>query len=227
MKKIITLILILSLSLLSLTSCKGGAEIEAGSGDPLEYGTGACEYATTRDIEGRDIVYVDIMFKNYGKVLLLLDRTTAPITVDNFVKLVNEGFYDGLTIHRVQENFVIQGGDPSADGLPDELESIKGEFAQNGHYNNIHHKKGVISMARLPSDFDSATSQFFICNANAESSLDKSYAAFGYVIKGLSIIDEITEDFLKYTSGDMGMIEDKNDQPIIEYIKISDYVPEK
>ena len=223
MKKIITLLLLLSVTLLSLTSCKGGAEIEKGSGNPLEYGTGACEYADTRDTEGREIFYVEMMFKNYGKVLVLLDKTTAPKTVDHFLKLVNAGFYDGLTIHRVQESFVIQGGDPNGDGLADDgLETVEGEFLDNYHYNNIKHKKGVISMARS-TGYNSATSQFFICNADATSSLDGKYASFGYVIKGLSIIDEITADFAKYTSGDMGVIPDYDDQPIIEYIKVVEY----
>ena len=226
MKKIITLLLLVSITLISLTSCKGGAEIEKGSGNPLEYGTGACEYASSRNIEDREIYYVDIMFKNYGKVLVLLDKTTAPKTVEHFLKLVNANFYDGLTIHRIQESFVIQGGDPNGDGLADEgLETVEGEFLNNYHYNNIKHKKGVISMARS-TGYDSATSQFFICNADASSSLDGSYASFGYVIKGLDIIDEITSDFAKYTSGDMGIIEDIKDQPIIEYIKVVEYIPE-
>lgn len=223
MKKIITLFLLLSVTLLSLSSCRGGAEIEKGTGNPLEYGTGACEYADTRDTEGREIFYVEMMFKNYGKVLVLLDKTTAPKTVDHFLKLVNDGFYNGLTIHRVQQNFVIQGGDPNGDGLADDgLETVEGEFLDNYHYNNIKHKKGVISMARS-TGYNSATSQFFICNADATSSLDGKYASFGYVIKGLSIIDEITADFEKYTSGDMGIIPDYDDQPIIEYIKVVEY----
>lgn len=223
MKKIITLLLLLSVTLLSLTSCRGGAEIEKGSGNPLEYGTGACEYADTRDTEGREIFYVEMMFKNYGKVLVLLDKTTAPKTVDHFLKLVNDGFYNGLTIHRVQQNFVIQGGDPNGDGLADDgLETVEGEFLDNYHYNNIKHKKGVISMARS-TGYNSATSQFFICNADATSSLDGKYASFGYVIKGLSIIDEITADFAKYASGDMGVISDYDDQPIIEYVKVVEY----
>jgi peptidyl-prolyl cis-trans isomerase B (cyclophilin B) len=223
MKKIITLLLLLSVTLLSLSSCRGGAEIEKGSGNPLEYGTGACEYADTRDTEGREIFYVEMMFKNYGKVLVLLDKTTAPKTVDHFLKFVNDGFYNGLTIHRVQQNFVIQGGDPNGDGLADDgLETVEGEFLDNYHYNNIKHKKGVISMARS-TGYNSATSQFFICNADATSSLDGKYASFGYVIKGLSIIDEITADFSKYTSGDMGVIPDYDDQPIIEYIKVVEY----
>ena len=223
MKKIITLLLLLSITLVSLTSCKGGAEIEMGSGNPLEYGTGACEYADSRDTEGREIFYVEFMFKNYGKVLVLLDKTTAPKTVDHFLKLVNAGFYDGLTIHRVQESFVIQGGDPNGDGLADDgLETVEGEFLDNYHFNNIKHKKGVISMARS-TGYNSATSQFFICNADATGSLDGKYASFGYVIKGLSIIDEITADFAKYTSGDMGVIPDYDDQPIIEYVKVVEY----
>ncbi len=181
MKKIVSLILSLALIAalaLSLTSCGG-----------------ACEYADTRNIEGRDIHYVEISVKDYGKIVVLLDATTAPVTVANFLKLVNEGFYDGLTFHRIMEGFMIQGGDPKGNGSGGSEDSIKGEFALNGHANDISHIKGVISMARGTS-YNSASSQFFICNDDARSSLDGSYAAFGYVVKGLNVVDKITSGAL-------------------------------
>ena len=215
MKKIISLTLIATLLILCLSSC--GETV-------YEYGTGACTYATSRDVSDRDVVYVDMAFEGYGKILILLDRTTAPITVDNFVSLVNDGFYDGLTIHRIQQNFVIQGGDPDGTGGGGSENKIYGEFASNGHYNNIKHLRGVISMARS-SDPDSASSQFFICNADAKS-LNGDYASFGYVIKGMSIIDAITSDYVAYATGTNGTITNKSKQPKIVYAKVVDYTPE-
>ncbi len=186
MKKISAFILILATLIMSLASCSGSCE---------ELGTGACEYLETRSIIDREIYYVEMCVEDYGKMVILLDATTAPETVKNFIKLVNDGFYDGLTYHRIINDFMIQGGDPDADGTGGSKESIKGEFALNGHVNDISHKKGVISMARSK-DYNSASSQFFICNADASSSLDGSYAAFGYVVEGLDIVDKITEEAL-------------------------------
>ena len=216
MKKIISLILTLVLLLATLSSC--GETV-------YEYGTGECTYASTRNITDHDVVYVDMAFEGYGKILLLLDRTTAPITVDNFVSLVNSGFYDGLTIHRIVQNFVIQGGDPEGTGSGGSKNKIFGEFSSNGHFNNIKHLRGVISMARAGNDNDSATSQFFICNADAKT-LNGDYAAFGYIIKGTSIIDEITADYISYATGTNGTITNKSKQPKIAYAKVVEYTPE-
>lgn len=208
-------------------------------------GTGACEYLETRDISGRDIKYVEMCVKGYGRLVILLDATTAPVTVENFISLVESGFYNGLTFHRIIKDFMIQGGDPKADGTGGSDKDIKGEFSSNGHENDISHKYGVISMARS-NDPNSASSQFFICNADASSSLDGSYAAFGYVVEGMSVVDEITEKvFPKTAYADYygsyeidpyyrtykhyvwqylgnGALESKNDQPVIEYIKVLD-----
>ena len=225
--KLIAFILIVSLACVSLTSC-----FEA-------LGEGYSEYAVSRDVEGRDVRYVEICFENYGKVILLLDATTAPKTVENFLNLVNEGFYNGLTMHRIMPDFMIQGGDPDANGSGGSKNYVEGEFASNGHRNDIKHLRGVISMARS-NDYDSATSQFFICNSDAKS-LDGEYAAFGYVIMGMSVIDELTEDSVKYTryyewygteyhqiwqQYGNGMIESKKNQPVIKYIKeLKNYTP--
>ncbi len=236
MKRIISLIIAVALitgCLATLTSC----------GEKM--GTGACEYLETRSIEGRDIKYVEMCIEDYGKLVILLDATTAPITVANFISLVEDGFYDGLTFHRIIKDFMIQGGDPSADGTGGSDKDIFGEFATNGHQNDISHKYGVISMARSE-DPNSASSQFFICNADASSSLDGSYAAFGYVVEGMSVIDEITKDVFPktkladyYDNWDIdpyygtykhyvwsyfgnGAVEDKADQPVIKYIKVLD-----
>ena len=205
MKRIIALILFVSISLFSLVSC--GEEL----------GTGACEYKDSRDITGRDIHYVEICVKNYGKMIVLLDATTAPKTVANFLKLVNEGFYDGLTFHRVISDFMIQGGDPEADGTGGLNEKLYGEFLINGHDNDIEHLRGVISMARS-NDFNSASCQFFICNATSPH-LDYYYAAFGYVVEGLSVVDEITAYTAPYGDSN-GLIANKKDQAKIKYIKV-------
>lgn len=114
----------------------------------------------------------------------------APITVDNFIGLVNDGFYDGLTFHRVVENFMAQGGDPKGDGTGGSEKTIKGEFSANGvTTNTMSHQRGVVSMARS-SSYDSASSQFFICFTDC-SSLDGQYAAFGKVDEeGMKVVDE-------------------------------------
>lgn len=126
-----------------------------------------------------------------GKIIRLeLYPDKAPITVDNFVKLVKKGFYDGLTFHRVISGFMIQGGDPKGNGTGGPGYEIKGEFASNGwKTNDIKHKRGVISMARAMNP-DSAGSQFFIMHADAPH-LDGQYAAFGKVIEGIETVDEI------------------------------------
>ncbi len=130
---------------------------------------------------------VTIEMENGQKIVLELYPDKAPNTVNNFVALIQDGFYDGLTFHRVAKGFMIQGGDPSGDGTGGPGYKIKGEFASNGFtQNDISHTEGVISMARSQS-YDSAGSQFFICDGDA-SFLDEDYAAFGCVISG---IDEV------------------------------------
>ena len=127
---------------------------------------------------------------NNGKVIKLeLDETAAPKTVANFNKLVSEGFYDGLSFHRIIPGFMIQGGDPVGNGTGGSKENIVGEFAANGFNNPIKHTRGVISMARSM-DPNSASSQFFIMHADAPH-LDGNYAAFGHVVEGLEVVDEI------------------------------------
>ena len=130
-----------------------------------------------------------ITMENGKEIRLELDRSAAPITVDNFEKLVREGFYDGLTFHRIIPGFMIQGGDPEGTGMGGPGYGIKGEFAKNGVNNPIKHTRGVISMARsmMP---NSAGSQFFIMHEDAPH-LDGSYAAFGHVVDGMDVVDEI------------------------------------
>ncbi len=136
-----------------------------------------------------------------GDIIIELDPTAAPITVANFQKLVNEKFYDGLTFHRVIENFMIQGGDPEGTGMGGSDQDIKGEFSANGVNNPIKHERGVISMARSGERYNSygqivdygyntASSQFFIVHQTSPH-LDGQYAAFGRVLSGMELVDGI------------------------------------
>lgn len=151
-------------------------------------------------------VYVEMDFGSYGKIVIEVDRNEAPKTAKNFISLVESGFYDGLDIFRAQEEFVIQGG--KNDSV--KLNTIKGEFASNGHKNNISHKRGVISMART-NDPNSATSQFFITlHDKAAYSLDGDYAGFGYVVEGMDVVDKIATALFDHAVDSMGFVNDKD-----------------
>lgn len=158
---------------------------------------------------------VAINVKNHGTITVVLNPTYAPITVQNFLNLVNEGFYDGLTFHRIIKNFMVQGGDPKGNGTGGSDISIKGEFKQNGVTNPVSHKRGVISMARSNA-YDSASSQFFIVHDDSPH-LDGQYAAFGAVTDGMNIVDELAENTPVVDSN--GTVLPAN-QPVIESIKI-------
>lgn len=155
----------------------------------------------------------EIKVKNYGSIKLKLDANIAPITVSNFVGLANDGFYNGLTFHRIIKGFMIQGGDPNGDGTGGSKQTIKGEFSANGVDNPLKHTRGVISMARSQS-YDSASSQFFIMHEDT-SSLDGQYAAFGCAYSGMDIVDKICDDVK--TEDSNGTVAKKN-QPVIESI---------
>ena len=127
--------------------------------------------------------------ENGGEIEAELYKDVAPITVENFINLVNEHFYDGLIFHRVIKGFMIQGGDPTGTGMSGSGKNIKGEFKANGVENNLKHVRGVLSMARAY-DPNSASSQFFIMHQDAPH-LDGQYAAFGKVTKGMEVVDEI------------------------------------
>ena len=134
---------------------------------------------------------VIIEMENGKKIKIELDPKAAPISCENFEKLVREGFYDGLIFHRVIRGFMIQGGCPQGNGTGGPGYTIKGEFSANGVDNPIRHVRGVISMARA-ADPDSAGSQFFIVHEDAPH-LDGQYAAFGHVVEGMDVVDEIAE----------------------------------
>ncbi len=161
--------------------------------------------------------HATIEVENYGTISLELNASNTPITVSNFAQLANDGFYDGLTFHRVIEGFMIQGGDPLGNGTGGSSRTIKGEFIDNGVVNAIQHKRGVISMARS-SDMNSASSQFFIMHQDAEH-LDGSYAAFGKVTDGMDVVDAIAENTPVIDSN--GTVEAAN-QPKIVSIKMVD-----
>lgn len=161
--------------------------------------------------------HAEMVIKDYGTIALELDADVAPITVENFAQLVNEGFYNGLTFHRIISGFMIQGGDPQGTGMGGSDKEIKGEFAANGVKNNISHTRGVISMARATA-YDSASSQFFIVHQDSKF-LDGNYAGFGRVTSGIEIVDKICANT---------KVEDNNgtvlkaNQPIIEKITMID-----
>lgn len=161
--------------------------------------------------------HAEIVVKNYGTIALELDSDVAPITVENFANLVNEGFYNGLTFHRIISGFMIQGGDPLGNGTGGSSKTIKGEFASNGVKNSISHVRGTISMARSSMP-NSASSQFFIVHQDS-TFLDGKYAAFGTVTSGMEVVDKICADTA--VEDDNGTVA-KNNQPVIEKIIMMD-----
>ena len=171
--------------------------------------------------EGEELLtglhHVTIDVQDYGTISLELDADTAPISVTNFINLANEGFYDGLTFHRIISGFMIQGGDPNGNGTGGSEKTIKGEFSANGVENDISHVRGVISMARA-NDPDSGSSQFFIVHEDS-TFLDGDYAAFGHVTEGMDVVDQICKD--AKPTDDNGTIK-ADEQPVIESIQIKD-----
>ena len=156
-----------------------------------------------------------IKIRDYGDITVELDESAAPITVENFIALAKDGFYDGLTFHRIIANFMIQGGDPKGNGTGGSDKEIKGEFKSNGVDNPLAHKRGVISMARSMRP-DSASSQFFICHADSPW-LDGDYAAFGCVTDGIEVVDSICENVRPIDQNGTVM---RGDQPVMESVTI-------
>jgi len=183
MKKTIAFILILTLMMAIFTSCSGTTPVvETASKFDMS------DYDTTLPIK------FEIVMESGELISGELYYSKAPITVANFVTLANDGFYDGLTIHRVEPNLLIQGGCKFGDGTSGRNNTeytIRGEFEENGWHNNLWHDQGVISMARYTDDLNSAYSQFFIC-ATAMHNLDGSYASFGKVTSGMDIVTKYT-----------------------------------
>lgn len=161
--------------------------------------------------------HATIQVEGYGAIKLELDADVAPVTVANFAKLAGEGFYDGLTFHRIIEGFMVQGGDPNGNGTGGSDEKIVGEFSDNGHPNSISHVRGTISMARSQA-YNSASSQFFIMQADTPS-LDGQYAAFGHVTEGMDVVDAMCE--AARPTDNNGTIA-AADQPRIASVKMDD-----
>ena len=214
--KLLLVVLAMSMMLTGLVACEtkdDPAETTGSNNSNTTPGVtvGACDMAAIEaEIDSMSVSdftettekteYVKFTIKDHGEFVVRLRKDIAPITVDNFQKLVSEKFYDGLTFHRIMKGFMIQGGDPKGNGTGGSGTTIRGEFAQNGVRNDLSHIAGVISMARLSYPMDSATSQFFVCNADASRSLDGGYAGFGYVVAGLETVMMVSDVEVTYSS---------------------------
>lgn len=178
---------------LDKTTQTSGNSTEAQDKTPTKVPTQTTTLLTREDpnlLSGKYNIEIEI--EQYGTIALTLDADIAPVTVTNFINLVNEDFYDGITFHRIISGFMIQGGDPLGLGIGGSGRNIQGEFAANGIENNLAHTRGVISMARS-NDPNSASSQFFIMHEDAPH-LDGQYAAFGQVTSGIEVVDAICEN---------------------------------
>lgn len=169
------------------------------AGCNAETGSSPDDASTTPVAENSaDSVADPVSVSDENAIIITLYPETAPITCENFETLVSEGFYNGLTFHRVVDDFMAQGGDPSGNGTGGSPNTIKGEFSSNGVENNLSHQRGVISMARSAMN-DSASSQFFICYTDC-SFLDGNYAAFGEVTQGMEVVDSFLDVSRSYNS---------------------------
>jgi len=193
MKKLLLFLAAAAIVLFSLSACGGETAEKQGSTAKIEV-------------------------KGYGTITVQLDAANAPLTVANFVRLAESGFYDGLTFHRVIKGFMIQGGDPNGDGSGGSGTSIKGEFPNNGVDNPLKNTRGAIAMARQNGRPDSATSQFFIVQQDSPH-LDGDYAVFGRVTEGMDIVDRICDETPVQDNNGTVL---KADQPVITSIKILD-----
>lgn len=234
MKRITAIFMVMAVMILGMTACGDKKDQPKATSAPEQpaavdktsdnktaaSGSGLSEELKQVIDSGKTLTgkhHVKIKVKKYGTITAELYADKAPVTVTNFIKLAGEGFYDGLTFHRIISSFMIQGGDPNADGTGGAEENIKGEFSANGVKNDLSHVRGTLSMARsqLP---DSASSQFFIMHQDSKQ-LDGQYAAFGKVTKGIKVVDKICFDAKPID--DNGTI-NKEDQPVIESIKVID-----
>lgn len=225
MKKITVWLLTLAFAATMLAGCGSKTdttettETTEATSAADETSDGAADTADTSEdgelLTGLHHVTIDV--QDYGTISLELDADTAPISVTNFINLANEGFYDGLTFHRIISGFMIQGGDPNGNGTGGSEKTIKGEFSANGVENDISHVRGVISMARA-NDPDSGSSQFFIVHEDS-TFLDGQYAAFGHVTDGMDVVDAICEAVpVQDNNGTVAAA----DQPVITAVTVVD-----
>ena len=225
MKKITVWLLTLAFAATMLAGCGSKTdttdttETTEATSAADETSDGAADTADTSEdgelLTGLHHVTIDV--QDYGTISLELDADTAPISVTNFINLANEGFYDGLTFHRIISGFMIQGGDPNGNGTGGSEKTIKGEFSANGVENDISHVRGTISMARA-NDPDSASSQFFIVHEDS-TFLDGQYAAFGHVTDGMDVVDAICEN--TPVQDNNGTVK-ADDQPVITSVTVID-----
>lgn len=225
MKKITVWLLTLAFAATMLAGCGSKTdttdttETTEATSAADETSDGAADTADTSEDEEllTGLHHVTIDVQDYGTISLELDADTAPISVTNFINLANEGFYDGLTFHRIISGFMIQGGDPNGNGTGGSEKTIKGEFSANGVENDISHVRGVISMARA-NDPDSGSSQFFIVHEDS-TFLDGQYAAFGHVTDGMDVVDAICEAVpVQDNNGTVAAA----DQPVITAVTVVD-----
>ena len=225
MKKITVWLLTLAFAATMLAGCGSKTdttdttETTEATSAADETNDGAADTADTSENEEllTGLHHVTIDVQDYGTISLELDADTAPISVTNFINLANEGFYDGLTFHRIISGFMIQGGDPNGNGTGGSEKTIKGEFSANGVENDISHVRGVISMARA-NDPDSGSSQFFIVHEDS-TFLDGQYAAFGHVTDGMNVVDAICEAVpVQDNNGTVAAA----DQPVITAVTVVD-----
>lgn len=225
MRKISSILMTVLLGALCLTGCGSTDNNTAAdrnvSSAAVSSPAADAESNVASDNEDSDLLsgkhHIKIKVKDYGTISVELDADVAPITVTNFVDLAKDGFYDGLTFHRIISGFMIQGGDPLGNGTGGSDKTIKGEFSENGVENSISHVRGTISMAQSQ-DYDSASSQFFIMHKD-NPGLDGQYAAFGTVTKGMEVVDKICED--TQVEDENGTVAAEN-QPVIKSIKVID-----
>lgn len=219
MKKLTALFLSVAMCGTLLAGCGSSKSDEAQASDTnettAEETTDASSEEDTELLTGLHHVTIDV--KDYGTISLELDADTAPISVTNFINLAKDGFYDGLTFHRIISGFMIQGGDPKGNGTGGSDQTIKGEFSENGVENDISHVRGTIFMARA-NDPDSASSQFFIVHEDS-TFLDGQYAAFGHVTDGMDVVDAICEN--TPVQDNNGTVK-ADDQPVITSVTVID-----
>lgn len=210
-KRISAVIVCAALLLLSLCACGGQnvqttTQAEPGTAVPgkqnADDGTKQTKEKETesKETDNMENPRVKVVMKEFGEFVIELYPEYAPETVENFISLVEDGFYNGLTFHRVMPGFMAQGGDPEGTGFGGSEKKIKGEFAANGFkQNTLSHTRGVVSMARSQ-DPDSASSQFFICYSDEDTFLDGNYAAFGKVVEGMDVVDSFCNVEIKKTA---------------------------
>lgn len=243
-RRILPVVMILLLSAALVTGCGSAEDSDTDKGNSMQEESGASGEGTkdtqsedadnsmqeesgasdgdTKDTQSQDADntaaatdYAKIEIKDFGTVTVALNADAAPETVENFISLAKDGFYDGLTFHRIMDGFMMQGGDPNGNGTGGAENTITGEFADNGFENDLSHTRGAISMARS-NDYNSASSQFFIVHKDSQF-LDGQYAVFGYVTEGMDVVDAICSQ--AEPTDDNGTIPPK-EQPVITSITI-------